>query len=197
MHWRDNLQGARHPAVGAESSTRLVTLTVGGNDLKVSGLATTCLTQPLNVCLTKIGEAQTSLDALRDALADLYAEAADAAPRALIVVTGYPHLLEERTPLFDQTLIDAVNGATDELNGTIQEAVHDADPTGKKIVYVGVTDEFAGHGIGSTNSFINFFPDDLTSQENFHPNADGYRLYAHAILAELRGKLLDEPAQLA
>jgi hypothetical protein len=69
-------------------------------------------------------------------------------------------------------------------------------PPVKKIVYVGVTDEFAGHGIGSTNSFINFFrrPD---QSGDFHPNADGYRFYAHAILAELRGKLLDEPAQLA
>jgi lysophospholipase L1-like esterase len=65
--------------------------------------------------------------------------------------------------------------------------------TGANIIYVDVTEQFEGHGIGSSAPFINGpsagFP------EAFHPNAAGYRAYADAISAAI-GKALDKQEQL-
>jgi lysophospholipase L1-like esterase len=162
--------------------TRLVTLTVGAADLDLSGVATVC-TAPgmLAQCLAEIQEVREErLPVLGSDLADLFAQVADAAPRARIVVTGYPHLLES-TALVDPVIIMAINAATDALDATIIAAVtaQDADVN---IDYVDVTGTpgFEGHGIGSAAPFIN-----ATGPDAFHPNADGYVAYADAILAEL------------
>ena len=170
--------------------TRLVTLTVGGNDLDVSGLATLCLATPAD-CAAEIQKRLLLLPALGGDLRDLYAEVADEAPRALIVVTGYPHLLEATAP-FPPDLIAALNFATDELNRTIREAVAGADATGVNIVYADVIDAFAGHGIGGPLApFIN----PPGNADAFHPNAAGYRAYRDAILAVLPDAWLEQ-AQL-
>jgi lysophospholipase L1-like esterase len=153
----------------------LVTLTVGGNDLGFAGLAGACTTPGKELqciaAIKAIGPLQ--FQELGSDLTNLYGDVADAAPKALIVVTGYPHLVERTAP-FDPVVIDALNSATDELNGTIREAVLAADPTGDNIVYVDVTAQFEGHGIGSSDPFINPPTPALPGAVPFHPNADGY-----------------------
>jgi lysophospholipase L1-like esterase len=163
--------------------TKLVTLTVGAADLGLSAVLTVCSDPNRTLdCLARIQYVrEVLLPALGGDLKDLYAEVADAAPKALIVVTGYPHLFQ---PVND--LLREINAAIDQLNATIQKAVVDADPTGENIVYVDVTAAFAGHGIFSADPFIN-----ATGLDAFHPNAFGYDAYADAVLAEL-----DELAQL-
>ena len=61
------------------------------------------------------------------------------------------------------------------------QAVAATSATDVKIVYVDVTAEFAGHGIGSTKPFINDIR--AGAADAFHPNADGYLAYADAISA--------------
>jgi lysophospholipase L1-like esterase len=166
--------------------TKLVTLTVGAADLGLSAVLTVC-SDPVRTldCLAVIQNVrEVLLPALGGDLTDLYAEVADAAPKALIVVTGYPHLFEPVNPLSAE-----INAAIDQLNATIQRAVDTADAadtTDDNIVYVDVTEAFAEHGIFSADPFIN-----ATGLEAFHPNVLGYQAYADAILAEL-----DEEAQL-
>jgi hypothetical protein len=75
---------------------------------------------------------------------------ADAAPNALIVVTGYPYLFD---PDPNNPIITAFNAATTALNTTIEAAVNAMH--NDNIVYVDVTDQFKGHGIGSSDPFIN------------------------------------------
>jgi lysophospholipase L1-like esterase len=183
----------------------LVTLTVGGNDLGFAGLAGTCTTPGKEpeclAAIQAIGLLQFQ-ELYRDLTTLLYgneAGVADKAPNALIVVTGYPHLVESTAP-FPPQLIAALNAATDQLNSTIQNAVDDADaavdPTRDNFVYVDVTDAFEGHGIGSLDDpFINA-PTPDGSLEDFHPNAAGYRAYAKAISAAIRDAL-DSQKQLA
>jgi hypothetical protein len=43
MQWRDNLQGGDTQLSALNGDTRLVTLTVGGADLNVSGVAAACI----------------------------------------------------------------------------------------------------------------------------------------------------------
>jgi lysophospholipase L1-like esterase len=175
------------PQLALNPDTRLVTLTVGGNDLGFAGLAETCTTPGMErgclAAIKAIGPLQ--FQELGSHLTDLYGDVAEAAPKALIVVTGYPHLVESTAP-FDPVLIAALNSAWDALNRTIREAVLAANPTGDNIVYVDVTDAFAGHGIGSSDDPFIIGPTPGVSRvEDFHPNAAGYRAYAKAISAAM------------
>jgi lysophospholipase L1-like esterase len=175
------------------SSVELVTLTVGGNDLGFRGLAGACLDGTPEDCSDAIETAEGKLPVLEIDLTALYGEVAKrAAPEALIVVTGYPHLLESTAPFLPE-LIAALNFATDELNSTIRKAVDAAeavDPTRDNFVYVDVTDAFEGHGIGSLDDpFINAPIPNESHLEDFHPNAAGYRAYAKAISTAIRDAL--------
>jgi lysophospholipase L1-like esterase len=175
----------------------LVTLTVGGNDLGFASLAGTCTTattpEKQLQCLAAIQAAVARLKDLH--LTDLYGDVADAAPKALIVVTGYPYLLE---PDPDNLIITEFNRATAALNQTIADAVI---ATGNdNIVYVDVTTPFEHHGIGCRPDpgclFINGPTSGVPGAVPFHPNAAGYRAYADALLAAIR-EALDSQEQLA
>jgi lysophospholipase L1-like esterase len=170
----------------------LVTLTVGGNDLGFADLFETCSTPGQEAqCLNAITNAVTDeqLTELYRDLTLLYSKVAKKAPNALIVVTGYPYLFE---PDPNNPIITAFNAATAALNTTIETAVKATH--NDNIIYVDVTEQFEGHGIGSDDPFINGptarFP------EAFHPKAAGYRAYAKAISAAILDAL-DRQEQLA
>jgi lysophospholipase L1-like esterase len=176
-----------------DDTIRLVTLTVGGNDLGFGALGFACLpptgSPESPACQAAIMTAFELLPKscngdsdLEDLLTGLYAAVRAAYPNALIVVTGYPLLFELVPP--DLATKTQINTATTLLNCAIRNAVDAAaDPN---IVYVDVTDAFAGHGIGALDDpFINA-PGPKPSVEDFHPNAAGYRAYAKAISAAIR-----------
>jgi lysophospholipase L1-like esterase len=187
-----------------DRDTRLVTLTVGAADLELSRVLTTCTTGTLEACLLEIARAGGDLEELGSNLPLLYAEVADAAPRARIVVTGYPHLFEPTAAFVDPRIIIAVNQATDELNAIIERSVAAANDADVNIHYVDVTDEFAGHGIvtpitnlSDPSAFIHslFSINGQPDPEAFHPTPAGYRAYADAISAALPGGWLDKQKQ--
>jgi len=179
--------------------TRLVTLTVGAADLGLSAVLAACLPGPSKQCDIAISNAQGLLgdcpggeSRLGDRLIELYGEVAEAAPRARIVVTGYPLLFESPAAGDPRA---AINEATTDLNCVIERAVAATNDADVNIHYVDVTEEFAGHGIGSTKpSFIHdlFSDNGLPDPEAFHPNAAGYRAYAEAIKTKLPGGWLDK-----
>jgi lysophospholipase L1-like esterase len=172
--------------------TRLVTLTVGGNDLHVADVAATCTTPGVTAaqCINEIQSAvaPANLQALDDALIDLYGEVAEAAPDAQIVVTGYPHLAD---PAAGNPIITALNAATDQLNATIKHAVTVAQNADVDIAYVDVAAEFAGHGILSPKPFIN----PPGTEAAFHPNALGYSVYATVIADALPRGWVDKSSR--
>ena len=170
--------------------TELVTLTVGAADLGLSTVLTACTAVPPTPveCQAAIANAQSQLPTLAGNLVRLYTQVAISAPNALIVVTGYPYLFEppvEGDP--NAAIITAINNAITALNATIQQAVLAAQTAGINIIYVDVTDEFAGHGIGSTEPFIH-----ATGPDAYHPNAAGYRAYAKAIFTAIKSVWKDE-----
>jgi lysophospholipase L1-like esterase len=178
--------GASTSAVSTQLSslsedTKLVTLTVGAADLDLSGVLTACTAAPPVGCGDAIAAAAAELAGLGCDFNDLYALVADAAPNALIVATGYPYLFEIVPGEPTAALKTQINDAIELLNTTIQRSVTAAQATGVKIVYVDVTDAFAGHGIGSKRPFIN-----AEGVGAYHPNAAGYRAYAKAIFAAVR-----------
>jgi lysophospholipase L1-like esterase len=172
--------------------TELVTLTVGAADLGLSGVLAACTAVPPVGCQDAISVALGDLALLGGSLSDLYAQVAAAAPNALIVVTGYPYLFEIVPGDPTAAIKGQINNAVTLLNRTIQQAVAAAQGAEVNIVYVDVTAEFAGHGIGSKKPFIN--PD---GPDAYHPNAAGYRAYAKAIFAAIRSAWLDGNKQVA
>ncbi len=167
---------------------RLVTLTVGGNDLGFATVATTCAPGPSVACQAAIGQALALLaprsggpSVLATRLATTYAAVAAAAPRAEILVAGYPLLFETPTASTPNgATIAALNNATVALNATIKATVAATAAGGAEIRYVDVAPGFTGHGIGSRRPYLH-----ASGPEALHPTARGYRVYAAALTGAL------------
>jgi lysophospholipase L1-like esterase len=166
-----------------EDWTTLVTLTVGANNLGVANVAAACTAVPPTNCEAAIANALGQLTPLAGSLSNLYTAVDTAAPRALILVTGYPYLFETPTPciLPTDSIVCQIRYATTLLNTTIKDTVETAKTAGVNIEYVDVTAAFTGHGINSSEPFIN----GPLQADSYHPNGDGYKAYAEAISAAL------------
>ncbi|HSO90911.1 MAG TPA: SGNH/GDSL hydrolase family protein [Arthrobacter sp.] len=166
-------------------STELVTITAGGNNLKVGDIFTKCGAAMVNPTPTAVGLCDEASAAAAEKLgsgelagdvAAMIQSVKAAAPNARIVVTGYPYLYDPvpfnaADPM--SVFIYKAKLLADGLNGSIAGA---AMATGAQ--YVDVRAAFAGHGINSKDDpWINFDPLNLGSPDNFHPNDEGYEAY--------------------
>ncbi|MEO6021271.1 MAG: SGNH/GDSL hydrolase family protein [Knoellia sp.] len=178
------------------SDARLVTVGIGGNDSNVFvGLIQNCLTAGLSTagqgspCKDKYGATYATtittktLPAVRKAIADAKAKA----PRATVVVAGYPQVLPPTRGCYAAIPITAgdvpyVNGIEQTLNAAVKQAALDNGAT-----YVDMWAPSAGRdacqlpwvrwvepAVGS----LNFVPN--------HPNAAGERAYADRIMATVK-----------
>lgn len=148
--------------------TKLVTVTVGANDLGLDVLTTACLTGTVDDCLSAVAVAQARLPQLAVDLGTTFASIRAAAPKAKVVVTGYPLLFESPT---DPRKV-AVNQGVMLLNDLIE-----ASAVAAGFLFVDIESAFAGHGLDSADPWIH----DIFSLEAFHPTVAGYQAYAAAI----------------
>jgi len=157
--------------VGAiRRGVKLVTVTVGANDLGLAGVQAACAPAPSSVaCLTAIEAGQAELPGLLASLTTTYSAIAERAPRAEILVTGYPPLVTS----------EPLASAEEALNATIRSAVTAVAATGVNIRYVDV--EFTGHTIGTAQPWFV-----LSGPNIFHPNPAGDRAIAAALAAAIR-----------
>ena len=147
----------------------LVTLTVGGIDAGSNRVLAACAFDPISVlCAGTVNAATANLGTVGQNLVATYRVVAAAFPKAHIVVLNYPKLFDPSLP---GALAPILNGATDALNQVIAGAVAATD--NPRVSLTDVTDEFAGHGIGSTESYISFNSNNLSDPANFHPNVLG------------------------
>lgn len=173
---------------GLSGRTELVTLTAGANDLDFTTPLAVCAGSTLEMCAQAVLEARAKLSVIQADLVEALTAIHKAAPRATIVVFGYPLLFD---PAGGPTLLtpDAqslVNAGTLALNDAIADAVAAANAGAKaNAVYVDVTDEFAENATNSLDPWINFNPAEPFAPQNFHPNAAGHQAYVDAITAEV------------
>lgn len=163
-------------------STELVTITAGGNNLHVDDLFKYCGAAIFDANATPLCDAATTFATgeiasgkLAGDVASLIQSVRAAAPNAKIVVTGYPYLYDPVAPAPNDPFAPFIDKATllvNNLNGSIAAAAQDP-----RVQYVDVRDAFLGHGINSADPWINLNLADLTSPDNFHPNAEGYAAY--------------------
>ncbi|HEY2577375.1 MAG TPA: SGNH/GDSL hydrolase family protein [Streptosporangiaceae bacterium] len=154
------------------SSTTLVSIVIGGNDVGFSNTLVTCVLDSTSACVSAIqtdeSEMQTQLPGEMDSvLSDIAADA----PAAHVVVLGYPELydLSQSSSCIGLSTTDRtdLNQAADELDGQIQAAAaRNGDSFGD------VRSAFDGHQICDSSSWlhsVNF----LDVAESYHPTASG------------------------
>lgn len=157
------------------SDTDFVTITAGGNDVGFLKVLEACLLpNTVRTCKArvKVAEAVAKTEVL-PALSNAYAAIRAKAPSAKIVALGYPQLFAPESgddAYITDEAAKAFNKGTDTLNKVIRGAAKTIAGT----VYVDVTDEFAGHGFGSPNSWFVFNPANPLDGLSFHPTETGY-----------------------
>ncbi|MEU6541515.1 SGNH/GDSL hydrolase family protein [Streptomyces sp. NPDC047000] len=156
-------------------ATRLVTITVGGNDARFTSVATTCLTGSDADCVaaTQSASAYAKTQMATD-LAALCTDISARAPQALTVVLGYPHAVADTgtCDVVDLGSVKrtAVNGFSDALAEGTKAAV-----SGKFAYFVDMWDQFSGHGACGSDPWVNGV-DLAEPTATFHPNAAGCTL---------------------
>lgn len=152
------------------SSTSLVSVTAGGNDVGFADVMQDCVLSGESACLAAVDAAVGEMNkALPSGLDSLYASIHSRAPQAHVVVLGYPRFYEiggscvaglsdkERT---------AVNNASDVLNGVIAKQAANAGFT-----FSGVADEFTGHELCSGDPWLHSVS--IPVSNSYHPKPEG------------------------
>jgi len=152
------------------SSTGLVSISIGGNDAGFADVMTTCVLNSESTCLARIAQARTYADNTLPGLLDNVYDAIHAkAPNAHVVVVGYPHFYKIGGSCWgglSDTSRAAINGAADELDTvTAKRAANHG------FSFADVRGTFTGHELCSGSPWLNSltFPID----ESYHPKAAG------------------------
>ncbi len=178
-------------------ASRLVTLTIGGNDIGFSSIIATCLL-PTDCTHSKlanrVSEGLTTIQAKLVRVYEGVREAMD--PDGKLVVAGYPHLFVGGPAGGCKHFISAAEAAwidslVDAGNIHIAAAVRTARRADGNVFYVNVVDDFAGHELCSLDPWlysIKFSLHEGTNliQGSYHPTVQGQHAYATAIAAFLR-----------
>ncbi|MDQ4492014.1 SGNH/GDSL hydrolase family protein [Sinomonas sp. ASV486] len=166
------------------TSTQLVSMTVGGNDLGLYQLFLTCskfrdqAPFPLPSCADAVAGIATALPSQAAIYAANLAHVRALAPNAKVVWLGYPRIfspgyLTDADPFITPANAAMLNAGIDRLNATLA-----AVATGGGATFADVTSRFDGHGYGSPTPWINSGPwaslDDFFNSPALHPNETGY-----------------------
>ena len=154
------------------TSTTLVSITIGGNDVGFQSVMETCVLFPTSTCVRAIGQAESeTASQLPGELDDVLNAITASAPDARVVVLGYPHLydLGRSAGCVGLSTTDRtdLNQAADLLDGQIQAAAFRHDD-----VFGDARSAFTAHEICDSAGWlhsVNFF--DLS--ESYHPTAAG------------------------
>lgn len=163
-----------------DESTRLVTLSIGGNDVGWSQPVTACLVGDDAQCAGALQATSGRITTLLPELLDwVYGQVAARAPQAHVVVTGYPRLFSpEHGPYLRASAAEqeALNDAADLLNRVVAERA-----SAHGFEFVDVTERFLGHGVNAPDPWLR----GPAEHGAFHPDADGYGAYAAALTAAI------------
>ncbi len=155
------------------TSTDLVSISVGGNDVGFVSVLSTCVLATDSGCLSAIATAKAKAqNTLPGLLGTLYASIHSRSPNAHVVVLGYPRFYQLGGSCvlgMSETKRNAINGGADVLDGVIAKAAADAgftfaDPRGA----------FTGHGICSSAWWLNSLT--WPVDDSYHPNTAGHQL---------------------
>lgn len=153
------------------SSTDLVSISIGGNDAGFSDVMTTCVLQSESTCLNRIATARGYVDSTLPGKLDSVYDAIEAkAPSAHVVVLGYPRFYKIGGSCvvgLSDKVRSAINGAADYLNAATAKRAADHG-----FSFGDVTSAFTGHEICSGSAWLHSL-NWLNIGESYHPFAAG------------------------
>ncbi|WP_186759794.1 SGNH/GDSL hydrolase family protein [Arthrobacter alpinus] len=168
-----DVQALQLPQIPA--TTKLVTLTVGGNDIGTGDVSAACVAAPQSAtCTAALTASLQKLTQLPQKIKAMVNAIKAKVPTAKIAFLGYPNLFEPNNmaqlgyPAEQVRAARIMNGAADLLNGVIAFSA-----LGNGARFVPVAWAFAGHGIPSSTQWI-VGPGDTSNPFVFHPTAAGY-----------------------
>ncbi|KAA1427953.1 SGNH/GDSL hydrolase family protein [Nocardioides antri] len=154
------------------STTKYVTLSVGGNDAGFSSVITECA-QPgwMSNCDGAINNAQSFINnTLPGRLSTLYASIDSRAPSAVVVVTGYPRLFMGEDcnagTWFSPSEQTRLNQTADLLNQKLSAAA-----AARGFKFANPTSRFIGHAVCDDVEWVNGLSN--PTSESYHPNRLG------------------------
>ncbi|MFI1096172.1 SGNH/GDSL hydrolase family protein [Streptomyces sp. NPDC020917] len=153
------------------SSTGLVSITIGGNDAGFSDVMTTCVTGSDSTCVSRVNTAETYVrNTLPGRLDAVYNAIRAKAPNAKVVVLGYPDMY---------TLNVFCIGMSATKHQKIDEAADLIDTTTASVaaahgfVFGDVRSTFKGHELCSGDDYLHSLVIS-PSWESYHPTATGH-----------------------
>lgn len=157
--------------LGALSAdTDLVTVSIGGNDAGFSSVMVACQLRGPAACDRAIADAQSFIaEQLPGRLDSAYADIAERAGAAQVVVLGYPQLFETGRCV---TSIDAgrrarLNAVADQLAAVTADRAAAAG-----FIFADTRGAFAGHRVCSPDPWLN--GPSWPIQESYHPDREGH-----------------------
>ena len=152
------------------TDTRLVTISIGGNDTGWGDTLTSCLTSSDTTC-ARLNETTRAFirGTLPGRLDRVYATIKSRAPSARVLVLGYPRLFGGNTfcLVASRAKRSAINQSADQLSATIA-----ARAAAHGFAYLDVRGPFGTHEVcGSGSDWVI----GIASDGAFHPNASGQR----------------------
>lgn len=165
------------------SSTAMVTISIGGNDAGFTDVITKCALPWPYDCTGDINNAVSFIqNTLPGKLDSVYSAISSHAPNAAVVVVGYPRLFNGATcnalARISSTEEGQLNDAADVLAGVIsaQAAAHGFG-------FVDSRSAFSSHEICSSSEWLNGLSNPVT--ESYHPNTSGHQGYASMVAPAL------------
>ena len=167
------------------ANTRLVTVTIGGNDAGFVDVIETCLFGATDHCDARVRQAEEFVrEELAERLRAVYEAIRERAPRATVLVVGYPRLFARkawcsRVGEIGDREQRRLNEASNLLARTTRAEVgrHDG------FRFVDVRPAFNGHGVCSAAPRLISVTSPLT--DSFHPTARGQLTYARVVKRRL------------
>lgn len=156
------------------TSTRYVTVSVGGNDAGFTHVLTACaLPRWAADCDGALDRAESYVrTALPGALASLYASIRSRAPSATVVVVGYPRLFDgtdcNALTWFSPREMSRINAASDLIDAITRDAA-----TAAGFGFANPKRRFLGHAVCDSPEWINGLSSPPT--ESYHPKRTGHR----------------------
>lgn len=185
-----------------DANTSLVTISVGGNDVGFSKILAGCVIKlPWSEsCSEQGGDVAGRMAELRRTLPDLYRKIAARAPKARVIVMGYPRIFSEADGAGGDNISVAdqqwLNARGRELNDLIRQTVAEADQHlaatrgAGSVEFADVYHSFAGHEVGSADPYINGLAVSVSQlaaePRSFHPTVKGHEALARVFVEQIR-----------
>lgn len=167
------------------ANASVITVTVGGNDIDTGAVAANCVpsTATAGCKAALFNSLAVKLPKLPAKIKAMVALIKQKAPRAKVVLTGYPRLFTVNNFMTadQKAAAKTMNSAADLLNATIAFSA-----LATRTKYVSVTNQFTNHGVGSADPWIVGVPLVERPLDTYHPTAAGYTGgYTAAVTAAL------------